>query len=319
MTAARLQVAKTYKLYINGQFLRSESGRSIALKSHGGEVIAHIAHGSRKDLRDAVEAARNAQPQWSAMNASNRGQILYRMAEMLEGRREEFVDLLESTKGQGGNAKRARPGTRARKHEGRKGGAGGRRSRLNADREFDAAIDRLVCFAGWADKFAQVLGCQNPVAGPYYNFTIPEPTGVVGVIAPDEPPLLGLVSLVAPAVCAANAAVAIASEAHPIPAAVFAEVCATSDVPPGVINILTSTRSELIQTMANHREINAIGAANIESSHVTALELGAAENVKRVKLWRFDVDDWYEPSLVESPRMIEPFVEFKTIWHPSAM
>jgi acyl-CoA reductase-like NAD-dependent aldehyde dehydrogenase len=311
MTAARLQVIKTYKLYINGGFPRSESGRTMAISHRGGEVIAHVAHASRKDLRDAVEAARSAQPRWAAMTPYNRGQILYRMAEMLESRRAEFVSILEATKGG--------RGTKARRHAGTKGSATLRGAMAGAPLEVDAAIDRLVCYAGWADKYAQVMGCQNPVAGPYYNFTVPEPTGIVGIVAPDKPALLGLVTLIAPPLCSGNAVVALASDASPLAGAVFAEVCATSDIPGGVINILTAQRAELIEHIANHREINAIGAANIGPAQAKLLELGAAENVKRVKSWEFRADDWYERAIVESPRMFEPFVEYKTIWHPSAV
>ncbi|MCI0366397.1 MAG: aldehyde dehydrogenase family protein, partial [Phycisphaerales bacterium] len=177
----------------------------------------------------------------------------------------------------------------------------------------------LVCFAGWADKYAQILGCQNAVAGPYYNFTVPEPTGVVGVVAPDEPALLGLISLMAPPMCAGNAIVAIASEANPLAAAVFPEVCATSDVPAGVINIITGQRDELVEHLANHREVNAVVAANVSKGHAAILKLGAGENVKRVSVWQRDTEAWYDAEMCESPYAIEPFVEFKTIWHPSAV
>src|ERR1043165_876649 len=224
----RLEVAKTYKLFINGGFPRSESGRSLSIES-AGRVIAHVSHGSRKDLRDAVEAAAAAQPKWANATAYNRGQVLYRMAEMLEGKRDEFADAIKETS--------KRPNVQTSK---------------STSREVDAAIDRLVCFAGWADKYSQVLGRNNPVSGPYYNFTVPEPTGVVACVAPDEFPLLALVSLIAPPMCAGNAAVALASGPHPLAGAVLGEVCATGDVPPGVLNILPGLRSELLPHIANH-------------------------------------------------------------------
>lgn len=292
----RLEVAKTYKLFINGAFPRSESGRSIAIEGKSGKVIAHVAHGSRKDLRDAVEAAAAAQPRWASASAYNRGQVLYRMAEMLEGKRDEFVSAIAETS-------KHRSVETSKPHF-----------------EVEASIDRLVCFAGWADKYAQVLGCQNPVAGPYYNFTVPEPTGVVGVISPPAPApaLLGLISLIAPPLCAGNAIVAIADDQSMIPASILSEVCATSDVPPGVINIITGNRGELIDHLARHRNVNAISAANLPRQAASVLRMGMAENLKRVHVWRFDDRDWFDPTMCESPRTIEPFVEMKTIWHPSA-
>ena len=299
----RLDVTKTYKLYINGAFPRSESGRSLPIQSSRGAVMAHISHGSRKDLRDAVEAAGSAQPKWAGATAYNRGQILYRMAEMMEGKREEFVDALKwvssSTKNKSPNRKIAKS--------------------PNAQVELDASIDRLVCFAGWADKYAQVLGCNNPVAGPYYNFTVPEPTGVVGVIAPDAPPLLGLISLIAPLLCAGNAIVAISSDANPIPAAILGEVCETSDVPAGVINIITGKRAELLDHLARHRNVNAISAANLARDEASVIRSGVAENVKRVRISTIEGDEWFDAGVCESPWTIEPFVEMKTIWHPSAV
>jgi acyl-CoA reductase-like NAD-dependent aldehyde dehydrogenase len=305
----RLQVVKTYKLFINGAFPRSESGRSLAVESAAGEVIAHVSHGSRKDLRDAVEAAAAAQPKWGNATAYNRGQVLYRMAEMMEGKREEFIEGLRlGVRGLGESDSR---GSKRKLQD----------SRLKPQAEVDAAIDRLICFAGWADKYAQVLGCSNPVAGPYYNLTIPEPTGVVGVIAPPQgngPALLGLISLIAPPLCAGNTIVAIADDNAMIPAAIFGEVCATSDIPPGVINIITSKRSELIDHLARHRNVNAISAANLPREQSTILKSGIAENLKRVHIAAIDDDDWFDPHTCESPWTIERFVEMKTIWHPSA-
>ena len=289
--AERLDVTKTYKLYINGKFPRTESGRSMPIEDTKGNIIAHLSRASRKDLRDAIEAASKAQSGWFDRTAYNRGQILYRMAEMLEGKREEFAETIKATTGRTVNQSR---------------------------KEVDASIDRLVCFAGWADKYTHVLGANNTVAGPYYNFTAPEPTGVIGVLAPNEPPLLGLISLIAPALCAGNTVAVLASEAHPMSAAIFAEVCATSDVPPGVINLLTGNRNELIEHLANHRNVNGISAANVSKKQRETLELGIADNLKRVHVENYSDDDWFDVDPFESPWMIEPFVEFKTIWHPSA-
>ena len=287
-----MAVLKTYKLYINGAFPRTESGRSLKIFSAtGDDVLAHICHGSRKDMRNAVEAARAAQPKWANRTAYNRAQIMYRMAEMLEGKRDEFADAIKSSTG----------GTIAA-----------------ARKEVDASIDRLVCFAGWADKYAQMLGCNNAVAGPFYNFTVPEPTGVIVALCPDEPALLGLVSLLAAPMCAGNAVVVIASEQYPLPAAVFGEVCATSDVPAGVVNIITGKRAELLEHIANHRNVHAVTAANLNKADRTALRLGAAENVKRVSVVKRSADGWFDVDECESPWTIEPFVEMKTIWHPSA-
>lgn len=299
---ARLEIPKTFKLFIGGQFIRSESGRSLPIAAHTGETVAHISRASRKDLRNAVEAARAALAKWSGATAYNRGQVLYRVAEMLEARKSEFIDLL-------------------RAH-----GA----SRRHAALEIEATIDRLVCFAGWADKFAQVLGCNNPVAGPYYNFTVPEPTGIVSIIAPDEPALLGLVALLAPPLCAGNTIVALASQTHPLPAAVLGEACATGDIPAGAINILTGERDELIPHIAAHRDIDAIHAAGLSLDHARALRDAGADNVKRIVIHGERVSKPrggktssirpidFTDEASRSPWWIEPFVEFKTIWHPSS-
>jgi acyl-CoA reductase-like NAD-dependent aldehyde dehydrogenase len=261
---SRLPVKKTYKLYIGGAFPRSESGRTYEAEG------ANVARGSRKDLRDAVRAARGAFAGWSGMTAYNRGQVVYRIAEMLESRRSEFAKLSSG-----------------------------------AD-EVDRAIDRLVWYAGWADKLAQVLGSSNPVAGPYFNFTVPEPTGVVGILAPDEPPLLGLVSRVAPAIVGGNTTVVVASETHPLAAVELAEVLATSDVPGGVVNLLTGHREELAPWLAGHMDVNALDLAGADGQ-VEELERLAAENVKRVV--RGAADD-------QSPWEIASFLELKTVWHP---
>ncbi|MDX2116316.1 MAG: aldehyde dehydrogenase family protein [Planctomycetota bacterium] len=293
----RLEVLKTYKLYIGGQFPRSESGRSKAVpgpRGPGGEpgATVHISLASRKDARDAVAAARGALEGWSRRTAYNRAQILYRLAEMIEGRREEFRAAIEAA----GPAPGAAPGPA---------------------QEVSAAIDRLVAYAGWCDKFGQVLGSANPVAGPYYNFTFPEPTGVVAVVAPDERPLLALVGLMAPALCAGNTVVAVASEAAPLPACLLGEVCGVSDVPPGVINVLTGPRAELIPTLAGHREVDGVHAANLAADQATALRQGAAENVKRVAVRSLDDRQWFDSETAASPWWIERFVEWKTVWHPS--
>jgi acyl-CoA reductase-like NAD-dependent aldehyde dehydrogenase len=261
---SRLPVRKTYKLYIGGAFPRSESGRTFEAEG------ANVARGSRKDLRDAVRAARAAFAKWSSMTAYNRGQVVYRIAEMLESRRAEFAELT-----------------------------------AGAD-EVDRAVDRLVWYAGWADKLAQVLGSSNPVAGPYFNFTVPEPTGVVGILAPDEPALLGLVSRVAPAIVGGNTTVVVASETHPLAALELAEVLATSDVPGGVVNLLTGQREELAPWLAGHMDVNALDLAGVDGQ-VEELERLAAENVKRVV--RGAADD-------QSPWEIASFLELKTVWHP---
>ena len=260
----RLQVRKTYKLYVGGAFPRSESGRTYEAEGR------NVARASRKDARDAVQAARAAFPAWSGMTAYNRGQILYRLAEMMEAR---AGDLAGSCTGRA---------------------------------EVEAAIDRAVWYAGWADKLPQVLGGTNPVAGPYFDFTIPEPTGVVAIVAPAEPPLLGLVSRILPALVGGNTVVALASEARPVAAVELAEALATSDVPGGAVNVLTGFAGELAPWLAGHMDVNAIDLSGIEGE-TTELERAAAENVKRVV--RSSSDG-------QSPWEIEAFLELKTVWHP---
>jgi len=261
---SRLPVKKTYKLFIGGAFPRSESGRTYLADGQ------NVARGSRKDLRDSVRAARGAFPKWAGMTAYNRGQVLYRIAEMMESRRADLAEL------------------------------------CSGKAEVEAAIDRWVWYAGWADKIAQVLGSSNPVAGPYFNFTIPEPTGVVGILAPDEPPLLGLVSRLAPAIVGGNTAVAVASESQPLAAIELAEALATSDVPGGVVNILTGYRSELAPWLAAHMDVNAIDLTGADGL-VADLERAAAENVKRVVHGLPDG---------QSPWEVAAFLELKTVWHP---
>ena len=283
----RLDVRKTYKLYIGGAFPRSESGRSFEVTGAGGGFLANAALASRKDARDAVVAARKAFPGWSGATAYNRGQVLYRVAEVLEGRRAQFADEVRLA-------------------------VGG--SRKSAFAEVDAAVDRWVWYAGWADKLAQVRGGANPVAGPYFNFSLPEPTGVVAVLAPQDSPLLGLVSVLAPAIVSGNTVVVVASEKYPLPAVTLAEVLATSDVPGGVVNLLTGRAAEIAPWLASHMDVNAIdlaGALDAPGALADDLAVAAAENLKRVV--RLPVSDWTaEPGL---DRMIAT-LETKTVWHP---
>ncbi len=280
---ARLAVRKTYKLFIGGAFPRSESGRSYPVTGAGGTLLAHAARASRKDARDAVTAARAAVGKWSAATAYNRGQVLYRVAELLEGRAAQFREASVSAEGH--------PAAAAR-------------------REVAAAIDRWVWYAGWPDKVAQVAGSANPVAGPYFNFSVPEPTGVVAIVAPLRPSLLGLVSVLAPVIATGNTAVVVASEAHPLPAVTLAEVLATSDVPGGVVNILTGFAAELAPVLAGHMDVNAIDLTGVPAADRGELERLAAGNVKRVLAAE---DDWAAPPGLH--RMLA-FLETKTVWHP---
>ena len=282
---ARIEVRKTYKLYIGGAFPRSESARSYEVVDTKGRFLANAALASRKDARDAVVAARKAQPGWAGATAYNRAQVLYRVAEVMEGRRAQFAD--EVSRAEGLTSRRA-------------------------DAVVDASIDRWVWYAGWADKLAQVLGGTNPVAGPYYNFSVPEPTGVVAVIAPQESSLLGLVSVVAPVVVSGNAAVVLASQTRPLAAITLSEVLATSDVPGGVINLLTGHVAEVAPWLAAHMDVNAIDVAGVDDVALrTQLEVAAADNVKRVR--RPDTHDWTaDPGLAR----IRSFLETKTVWHP---
>ena len=283
----RLIVSKTPKSYVGGAFIRSESGRVFPVHDARGAFFAHVPQCSRKDLRNAVEAAAKAGPGWARRTAYNRGQILYRLGEMLEARRAEMIDTL------------ARFGT----------------ARAAATREVDAATDRLVHYAGWADKYEQVLGNVNPVASPHFNFTVTEPMGVVGVIAPDAPALLGLISLVAPVIVSGNTAVVLASEKTPYPAVLLGEMLATSDLPGGVVNLLTGFRRELLPTFATHAHLRALSAA-ASAGERQALRLGAAESVKRVRFTELaTTSDWLGAG-GQSVRAIRDFVEFKTIWHP---
>jgi acyl-CoA reductase-like NAD-dependent aldehyde dehydrogenase len=259
----RLEVKKTYKLFVGGAFPRSESGRSYEVEG------ANVARASRKDVRDAVRAARAALPKWAGLTAYNRGQVLYRVAEMMEGRRAEFAEL------------------------------------TGEEAEVDEAIDGWIWYAGWADKLAQVLGSSNPVAGPYFNFTVPEPTGVVGVVAPEEPPLRGLVARLAPAIVGGNTAVVVASERRPLAAVTLAEVLATSDVPGGTVNLLTGRKSELGPVLASHMDVNAIDLVGVDGDR-GELEALAAANVKRVVRAGDGQSPWHAAA----------FLEMKTVWHP---
>jgi acyl-CoA reductase-like NAD-dependent aldehyde dehydrogenase len=288
---SRLTVPKTYKLYIGGKFPRTESGRSIAIQNQRGETEAHICHGSRKDFREAVESANNAFGAWSGVTGYLRGQIMYRMAEMLEGRREEFVSAIMVTRNVTVSAAR---------------------------KEVDASVDRLVRFAGWTDKHQQIIGCANAVAGDYYNFTVPQPQGVVVALSPKTPPLLGLVTSIAAPLCSGNTVVAIGSDSHPIPTAILGEVCQTSDVPAGVINILTGYQKEIIEHVATHRQVASVYASDLSKKDRVILEEGGSESMKRLHFVSVDEETWYDNAAMASPWEVEPFVEYKTIWHPSA-
>jgi len=284
---ARLDVRKTYKLFIGGAFPRSESGRSYPVTGRRGVLLAHAARASRKDARDATAAARKAFPGWSGATAYNRGQVLYRVAELLEGRAGQFAEV--AVKQGTGPAKAAQ--------------------------QMAAAVDRWVWYAGWPDKISQISGAANPVAGPYFNLSVPEPTGVVAVLAPAEPSLLALVSVLAPVIATGNTAVLVASEQAPLAAISLAEVLATSDVPGGVVNVLTGYTAELAPVLAAHMDVNAIDLTGADPATRADLERAAADNVKRVFPAGPDgpPEDWAAtPGL---GRMLA-FLETKTVWHP---
>ena len=304
MADPRLEVRKTYKLYVGGKFPRSESGRSYEVTGAGGAFLANAAQASRKDARDAVVAARKAFPGWAGATAYNRGQVLYRVAELLEGRRAQFVAEVADAR-----AAAAAEGASVDPKAARDAG----QSRVDAEAQVDAAIDRWVWYAGWADKIAQVAGSSNAVAGPYFNFSVPEPTGVVAVLAPQTSGLLGLVSVVAPVIVSGNAAVVVAAERLPLPAVTLTEVLATSDLPGGVINLLTGRTAELAPVLAAHMDVNAIDLCGAPADQVTDLERGAADNVKRVMRPAGDSEDW---TADPDPQRILAFTELKTVWHP---
>jgi acyl-CoA reductase-like NAD-dependent aldehyde dehydrogenase len=286
--APRIDVRKTYKLYIGGAFPRSESGHSYVVNDSKGTFVANAALASRKDARDAVGAARKAFPGWSGKTAYNRAQILYRVAELMEDRRPQFVNAVQQSEGL---------------------------SAARAEKVLDAAIDRLVWYAGWADKITQVVGGANPVAGPFFNLSTPEPTGVVAVLAPQESSLLGLVSVIAPAIVTGNTVVVVSSYERPLPAVTFSEVLATSDVPGGVVNILTGSAATIAPWLASHMDVNAIDLTGIagDTALATDLEVAAADNLKRVRRAPAAEPDWAADPGIDA---MTAFLETKTVWHP---
>jgi acyl-CoA reductase-like NAD-dependent aldehyde dehydrogenase len=284
MASKRIAVAKTYKIYIGGKFPRTESGRYFPLEGRQGNVIANMCRGSRKDFRNSVVAARKAQPGWAKASAYLRGQILYRIAEMLEGRREQFIAELNL---QGSTSR-------------------------SAEKEIDQSIDRLIYFAGWADKYQQVFSSVNPVASSHFNFSVLEPTGVVSILAPDDSSLLGLISNIAPAIAGGNTCVILASESKPLCAISFAEVLHASDVPGGVVNILTGFRSELTEYFASHMDVNAVVYCDGGKAVARTVQELAANNIKRV-IARNRID-WTGDA--ENPYLIRDTQEVKTTWHP---
>ena len=283
MSPDRLTGRKTYKLFIGGDFPRSESGRSYPVLDRDEEVAARAARATKKDLREAVRAARAALRGWAGATPYNRGQVLYRVAEMLEGRRAQFV------------------------------GEVGRGGAKDPEAEVETAIDRWVWYAGWSDKVHHVLGSVNPVAAPYFNFTIPEPTGVVEIVAPEQPSLLGLVSRLAPATVSGNTAVVLASERWPLPAITLAEVLDTADVPGGVVNVLTGLAGELVPHLAGHMDVNALDVTGVKEHLRPEIEALCADNVKRVV--RADGGDWLSDR-AQSPYAVTALMEMKTVWHP---
>src|SRR5258708_28140189 len=284
----RLPITKTPKVYVGGAFIRSESGRVFPIQDSEGNFFANIPQCTRKDLRNAVEAAAKAGRGWAKRTAYNRGQIMYRLGEMLEARSEEMIEAIMKTAGA---------------------------TKAAASKGMEISVDRLIYYAGWADKYEQVLGNVNPVAAPYFNFTVTEPMGIVGVITPDMPPLLPLISIIASVIVSGNTVVALASEKVPYPAILLSGMLATSDLPGGVVNILTGFRKEIVPTFATHAHLRAIcGVASAEERK--AIQIGAAESVKRVKLLKAEeAYDWFADS-VESLYAVKDFLEFKTTWHP---
>ena len=285
----RIDVRKTYKLYIGGAFPRSESGRSYAVNNSSGKFLANASLASRKDARDAVQAARKALGGWSGRTAYNRAQVVYRIAELLEGRRLQFVDEVQRGEGL---------------------------TKRQSEKVVDVSIDRLVWYAGWADKIAQVVGGANPIAGPFFNFSVPEPTGVVAIVAPQGSSLLGLVSVVAPAIVTGNTVVVVTSYERPLPAITLSEVLATSDVPGGVVNMLTGSAAEVAPWLASHMDVNAIDLAGAEDAELArSLEEAAAENLKRVVRPGANgtTGDW---TVEPGTERMTAFLETKTVWHP---
>jgi acyl-CoA reductase-like NAD-dependent aldehyde dehydrogenase len=283
---SELEIRKTYKLYVGGEFIRTESGRYDPIPDADGEFLANVSRGSRKDLRDAVRKARAAQSGWAGKSAYLKGQILYRMAEMLEGRAQSFEKLLRDTRGSTAAAARS---------------------------EVRAAIDRLVYYAGWSDKYVALLGTVNPVASSYFDFSVPEPTGVVGIVAPETPDLLGLVTHLAPVIVSGNTAVALVSEKYPLASLELAEILATSDLPAGVANLISGRKEELVPHLARHMDVNAIADAGGNKPQSTSIAEDAAVNVKRVK--RYAIADYLSED-AQGLDFIESFTEIKTTWHP---
>lgn len=281
-----LDVRKTYKMYLGGAFVRSESGRYDPASDAKGEPVGNVCRGSRKDVRDAVGQARKAQPGWEKATAYLRGQILYRMAEMLEGRAAQFEALLRRTSGLSSAA---------------------------AKKEVRRTIDRIVHYAGWSDKYGAILSSVNPVASSYFDFSLPEPTGVVGIVAPEEPALLGLVSHVLPVIVSGNTAVVLVSEADPIPALEWAEVLATSDLPGGVVNLISGRKSETMPHLARHMDVNALALAGVPEALRLEVLRDAAVNVKRSRV--YGIDD-YAADAAQGLEFLRPFLEIKTTWHP---
>jgi len=290
---ARIDVRKTYKLYIGGAFPRTESGRSYVVSAADGTPLANACRASRKDVRDAVRAARKAFDGWAGKTAMNRGQVLYRVAELMEGRRDQFADEVAVAEGL------REPVARA---------------------AVDRAIDRWVWYAGWADKITQILGSSNPVAAPYFNFTIPEPTGVVGIVAPETSSLLGLVSRLAPPLVSGNTVVLLTSERRPLPAVTLTEVLATSDVPGGVVNVLTGRKAELIPVIAAHADVDGLDTWGVPEDLRVEVETLAADDIKRLLRRPTRVEDarfdWLDDRAAERPEWIAAFLEMKTVWHP---
>ncbi|WP_397381724.1 aldehyde dehydrogenase family protein [Prosthecobacter sp.] len=285
----RLSITKTPKCYVGGAFIRSESGRVTALHDASGAFFANIPQCTRKDLRNAVEAAAKAGPGWAKRSAFNRGQILYRLAEMMEARAAELAEVV----------------------------ALGGTSKADASREVAASIERVVHYAGWTDKYEQILGSVNPVASAHFNFTVTEPMGIIGVIAPNDSPLLALISLILPAITSGNCVVALASSTQPYPSILLGEMMATSDLPGGVVNLLTGLRSEMLPTFATHEHLRALSGA-VNATDRTTLKLGAAESVKRVRLLKADEPiDWFADKM-QGVEEIRSLIEFKTTWHPVA-
>jgi acyl-CoA reductase-like NAD-dependent aldehyde dehydrogenase len=285
----RVEVRKTHKLFVGGAFPRSESGRTYEATNSQGEFLANVAKASRKDARDAVLAARTGFNSWSKATAYNRGQVLYRIAEVMEGRKDQFISDIQDAEAV---------------------------SAKKATHQTDQAIDRVLWYAGWADKYAQVLGNTNPVSGPFFNFSIPEPTGVVAAVAPADSSLLGLISVIAPIITSGNSVIVIASTASPIPAITLSECLATSDVIAGNINILTGDPAEIMPSLASHGDVNALDLTGITDPELQkALQIEAAETVKRVRSAPVNPDWQATPSLSR----LRAFTEVKTVWHPLGM